>query len=104
MEKVRYLKDVRVIREETNPEMLAIKATGVAQLKHLLSPILVAAEQNDVSTGDGVYELDFVLGQAGIDPVEVELEVDVVFRMKNIPDWVKAIKVNALENSDIELI
>ncbi len=104
MEKIRYLKDVRVIREETDPEMLAIKATGIAQLKHLLSPVLIAGEQNDVSTNDGVYELDFVLGQTGVDAVDVEMEVDVVFRMKNIPDWVKAIKINALENSDIELI
>ncbi len=104
MEKIRYLKDVRVIREETNPEMLAIKATGVAQLKHLLSPELVASEHNNDAANDGVYELDFVLGQTGIDPVDVEIEVDVVFRMKNIPNWVKAIKVNALENSDIELI
>ena len=104
MQKIRYLKDVRVIREETNPEMLAIKATGVAQLKHLLSPVLVASEHNNDSANDGVYELDFVLGQTGIDLVDVEMEVDVVFRMKNIPNWVKAIKVNALENSDIELI
>ncbi len=104
MEKVRYLKNIRVIREKTNPDMLAIKASGVAQLKNLLSPILVVAEKSKASSSDGVYELDFILGQTGTDHVDVEMEVDVVFRMKNIPDWVKAIKVNALENSDIELI
>lgn len=104
MEKVRYLKNIRVFREETDTGMLAVKATGLAQLKHLLSPVLVAAKQNDISVSDGVYELDFVLGQTGINPIDVEMEVDVVFKMKNIPDWVKAIKVNALENSDIELL
>ena len=104
MEKVRYLKNIRVIREETDTGMLAVKATGLAQLKHLLSPVLVAAKQNDISVSDGVYEFDFVLGQTGINPIDVEMEIDVVFRMENIPDWVKAIKVNALENSDIELL
>jgi len=104
MEKVRYLKDIRIAREETDPGILAVKATGVAQLKNLLSPVLIANKQNNDSENDGVYELDFVLGQTGSDLVDVEMEVDVVFRMKNIPNWVKAIKVNALENSDIELI
>ena len=35
---------------------------------------------------------------------DVELEVDVVFRIKNLPDWVQGVKINAEENSDIELI
>lgn len=104
MEKIKYLKNIEVVRGEDELQMLAIKATGIAQLRNLLSPVLVAADRNKVPSGDGVYELDFVLGQTGNDLIDVEMEVDVVFRMKNIPDWVKAIKVNALENSDIELI
>jgi hypothetical protein len=104
MEKIKYLKDFEVVRGDGEQQMLAIKAKGIAQLKNLLSPSLVAAERNNTPSGDGVFELDFVLGQTGTDLMDVEMEVDVVFRMKNIPDWVRAIKINALENSDIELI
>jgi hypothetical protein len=104
MEKIKYLKNIQVIKEQTEPGILAIKATGVTQLKDLISPVLVAAERNKQPAGDGVFELDFVLGQTGTNPVDVEMEIDVVFKLKNVPDWVRAIKVNALENSDIELI
>jgi hypothetical protein len=38
------------------------------------------------------------------DYMDVEIEVDVVFRIKNLPDWVKGVKINASENSDIELL
>jgi hypothetical protein len=104
MEKVKYLKNFEVFREQSAPEMIAVKAKGVAQLKNLLSPVLVANNMDGEPAADGVYELDFVLGSTGTDAIDVEMEVDVVFRVKNLPDWVKAIKVNALENSDIELI
>ena len=104
MEKVKYIKDIRIVKEENEPRMMAVKATGVAELKHILSPILVSSTDPDIPSKDGIYEMDFVLGDSGDQLTEVEMEVDVVFRFKNIPDWVKAIKVNARDNSDIELV
>jgi hypothetical protein len=44
------------------------------------------------------------MGTTNVEDTEVDLEVDVVFRFNNLPSWVKAIKVNATDNSDIELI
>jgi hypothetical protein len=31
---------MRIIREESHPQMMAVRATGVAELRHLLSPVL----------------------------------------------------------------
>ena len=33
----------------------------------------------------GIFEMDFVLGDSGDSPVEVEIELDVVFKFKNMP-------------------
>ena len=104
MEKVKYIKGMQIIHEENQPQMMAVKATGIAELKHLLAPVLVSASDPDSPSSDGIYEMDFVLGDSGDQPTEVEMEVDVVFRFKNLPGWVKGIKINARDNSDIELI
>jgi hypothetical protein len=84
--------------------LFAIKATGIADLKHLLAPVLISSSNPDQPAKDGIYELDFVLGDSGEELTEVEMEVDVVFRFKKVPEWVKGIKINARDNSDIELI
>lgn len=104
MERVKYIKGLQIIREDEFPQVMAVKATGIAELKHLLTPVLVSASDPDNPSSDGIYEMDFILGDSGNQPTEVEMEVDVVFRFKNLPKWVKGIKVNARDNSDIELI
>ncbi len=104
MEKVKYIKGIQIIKEEDQPQMMAVKARGIAELKHILAPVLVSASDPQKPTSDGIYEMDFVLGDSGDQLTEVEMEVDVVFRFKNLPKWVKGIKVNARDNSDIELI
>ncbi len=104
MEKVKYIKGIQIIRDKEEPQMMAIKASGIAELKHLISPVLVSASDPQKPSSDGIYEMDFVLGDTGSTPMEVEMEVDVVFRFRNLPKWVKGIKVNARDNSDIELI
>ena len=101
--KIRFVKDIRIVKEDNEPDLLAIKAKGVAELKKLIAPVLVPREY-DKPPEDGIYELDFILDNTGEDYTNVELEVDVVFRVKAMPDWVKGVKINAAENSDIELI
>ena len=101
---IKFVKDVQVFREESEPGLLAVKATGVAELHRMLAPVLVSSHKYDNAPRDGVYELDFVLGAMQDEMTEVEMEVDVVFKFKKLPKWVKAIKVNATENSDIEII
>lgn len=103
MNKVRFVKDIRIVKEDNEPDLMAIKAKGVAQLKRLIAPILVAKEYDTIPK-DGIYELDFILDETGEEMANVELEVDVVFRVKALPEWVKGVKINASENSDIELL
>jgi hypothetical protein len=102
-DKVRFVKDIRIVKEDTEPDLMAIRARGIAELKKLIAPVLIAREYDTIPE-DGIYELDFVLDAAGEEMTNVELEVDVVFRVKSLPKWVKGVKINAAENSDIELI
>lgn len=101
--KVRFVKDIRIVREDTEPDLMAIKAKGIAEIKRLIAPALMPREY-DTAPEDGIFELDFKLGETDEEFTDVELEVDVVFRIKNLPAWVKGVKINAAENSDIELI
>jgi membrane-bound lytic murein transglycosylase MltF len=100
---ITYVKDVRILKETAEPDLMAIKARGIASLKKLVAPVLVPRNY-DIVPSDGIYELDFTLDEAHEDYINVELEVEVVFRVKNLPDWVRGVKINAAENSDIELL
>jgi uncharacterized ferritin-like protein (DUF455 family) len=100
---ITYVKEIRIIREPAEPDLMAIKAKGVATIKKLIAPRLVP-KSYDTESSDGIYELDFTLDETHQEFIDVELEVDVVFRIKNLPAWVKGVKVNAAENSDIELL
>jgi hypothetical protein len=68
-----------------------------------LNPVLVP-KKYDKAPEDGIFELDFKLDESGQEYTGVELEVEVVIRVKNLPDWVKGVRINADENSDIELV
>ena len=103
-DRVKFVKNIKIVKGEAEPDLLAIKATGIAELKQLLAPVLVSAKNYESPPADGIYEFDFVLGTTEDELTDVEMEVDVVFRFKNMPEWVKGIKVNAKENSDIELL
>ena len=102
-DEIKYVKDIQIVKDDTEPKLLAIKARGIAEIKKLLSPVLIPREY-DSAPEDGIYELDFKLDTTDKEYTSVEIELDVVVRIKNLPDWVKGVKVNALENSDIELI
>ena len=100
---ITYVKDIRIVKEASEPDLMAIKARGIASIKRLVAPVLIPREYAS-EPADGIFELDFTLDDTHKDFVDVELEVEVVFRIKNLPEWVKGVKVNAAENSDIELI
>jgi len=100
---ITYVKDIRIIKEAAEPDLMAIKARGIASIKRLVAPVLIPKEYSS-EPADGIYELDFTLDESHQDFVDVELEVEVVFRIKNLPEWVKGVKINAAENSDIELL
>ena len=100
---VRFVKDIRVVKDDAEPDKLAIKARGVAEINMQITPVLIPREYDEVPA-DGIYELDFKLDETNGNYNKVDLEVDVVFCIKNLPDWVKAVRINAEENSDIELL
>ena len=100
---IRYVRDIQIVKNNNEPDLMAIKAKGIAGIRKLIAPVLVPREYPEIPE-DGIYELDFLLDATEDEYTNVELEVDVVFRIKNLPDWVKGVKINAAENSDIELI
>jgi hypothetical protein len=100
---ITFVKEIRILREPADPGLMAIKAKGIATLKSLIAPVLIPRNY-EKEPADGILELDFTLDETHTDLVDVELEVEVVFRIDNLPDWVKGVKVNAAENSDIELV
>lgn len=101
--KVKYLKDIQVAKYLKGDDELAVKAKGIAELKMKISPVLVPKDYETEPT-DGIYELDFLLDESGEAYTNVDLEVEVVLYFRNLPSWVKGIKINARENSDIELL
>jgi hypothetical protein len=102
-EKIRFVKDIRIVKETSEPDLMAIKAKGIAELRKLIAPVLIPKEYKTIPE-DGIYELDFVLDHNGEQLTNVDLDIEVVFRVKSLPSWVKGVKINAAENSDIELL
>jgi hypothetical protein len=100
---IKYIRRIKIIRDDTEPGILGIKAEGVADFLTSLRPVLIP-RKTDEDPGDGIYELDFRLDESPQEIKDVEIEVNVVFRLKNVPSWVKGFRINADENSDIELI
>lgn len=100
---VKYIRNIRIIREENEPEIMAVRANGIARLSALPSPVLVPRKYDD-EPDDGIMELDFAFVGEAETQLDVEMEVDVVMKIKNLPHWVKGLRINATENSDIELI
>jgi len=101
--RIKYVRRIQVIKDSAEPGLLAIKAEGIADLRMPLHPVLIPREYSS-EPKDGIYELDFKLDETGQEITGVELEVEVIIRLKNLPAWVKGIKINADENSDIELV
>jgi hypothetical protein len=104
MNKIKYLKDLVVLRDEKYPELIQLKIAGIARLKHLLAPIIASVNEQDLSPVDGIYELDLMLSDTDGESLDVDLEMNVVIQLKNLPNNVKAIRVNAEDNSEIEII
>jgi hypothetical protein len=102
-DKIRYIRNMQVIRDDGEKKDLAIKARGIAELKIRINPVLIP-RKNDTVPEDGIYELDFALEEGEGVSTAVDLEVVVLISVSNLPSWVKGVKINALENSDIELI
>jgi hypothetical protein len=104
MKKIKLLKGLMVQRDQENPELVQLRVTGITGLKQLLSPVIASVEKHDKSSGEGIYEFDLLLSETGMELMDVDLEVSVIFQIKDLPGWVKAIRVNAEENSEIEII
>ena len=101
--KVRFLKDIQIIKDNAGLDKVAIKARGIADKRMLVIPVLIPREYKS-EPADGIYELDFELDENTGDYTNMELDVEVVIYIRNLPGWVKAVRINAENNSDIELL
>jgi hypothetical protein len=100
---ISFVKDVRIPKGAAEPHLMAIKARGTATIRRLVAPVLIPREYPSAPP-DGIFELDITLDESHQDFTDVDLEVEVFFRIKNLPDWVNGVKVNASNNSGIELL
>lgn len=101
---LKYVKNLRIIKPESEPGLMAVTANGVAEISRQYRPVLVPRQYKDAPE-DGILEMDFVLIPAEENDIsDIEMEVNIIFRIKDLPPWVKGLRVNAAENSDIELI
>jgi len=94
---------MQLIRSDDESGLLVVKASGLADIKTPYSPKLIFKEGEEPPT-DGIMELDFKLGDEGETMTGVQLEFDIVLKIKNLPSWVQGIRINAEENSEIELL
>jgi len=101
--KIKYVRDIQIIKSAENPELILIKAKGIAEITKLIAPVLVPGENKNLCE-DGVYELELKFDPAEDEGLSVDLEVEVELRIKNLPASIKAVKIIASENSDIELL
>lgn len=102
-DKIKYVKDIQITRSDKEPGLILIKATGVANLGGLIVPVLVPGNNENVEN-DGIYELDFKFESPGKGDFLVEVEIKTELRIHNLPKGVKAIKIKASDNADIEII
>ena len=101
--KVKYITNVHIEKDEKGKDTLVVKAGGIAQLKMMIHPSLIPRDY-ETEPEDGIFEMDFSLEKNSEASNDVDFEVEVVCYFRNIPDWVTGIRINAEENSDIELL
>lgn len=102
-DKIRYVKDIQLIKSDKEPGLIQIKAKGIAYISELVVPVLVPGK-NETISDDGIYELEFRFDSPGTEGMIMEIEIKTELRIKNLPDNIKAIKIKASDNADIELI
>ncbi|MEN8224094.1 MAG: hypothetical protein ABFS05_01940 [Bacteroidota bacterium] len=102
-DKIRYVRDIQIIKSKEDPGLILIKAKGIAEISELIVPVFVPGENKNLAE-DGVYELEFKLNPPGGKKLTLEVEMETELRIKNLPHNIKAIKIIASENSDIELL
>jgi hypothetical protein len=101
--KVRFVRNIQIVTDSSDQEKVAIKARGVAELKMKINPVLIP-KLYVTAPPDGIFELDFKLDEKDDAYTDVDMEVEVVLYIRNLPGWVKGVRINAAENSDIELL
>jgi len=101
--RIKYVKRVQLLKRAADPDLLAIRASGIAEVFMPSTPVLIPRKYKEIP-GDGIFEVDFKMEESGENVTNMEIEVEVLFRFMNLPSWVKGVRINASDNSDIELI
>jgi len=100
---LKYVKNLEIVRPDSEPGLVSIRANGIVEIAKLYRPVLAPRKYEEVPE-DGILELDFMLLPTEDSVSDVEMEVNLVFKVRDLPPWVKGLKVVGSENSDIELI
>jgi len=100
---VKLIRNVTISRPDNDADLMAVKANGLAEINCDISPVLIPKKYSEVPQ-DGIMELDFILAPGDSNMTDVEMEVSLVLKVKDLPSWVKGLKINASENSNIELL
>jgi hypothetical protein len=100
---IKYIRKIELTKQDGEQELLSLKAKGLAEISNIYRAVLVPKDTTYIP-GDGILELDFMMLPESGGPRNVEMEVNIVYKLKDLPAWVRGIRVNASENSDIELI
>jgi hypothetical protein len=100
---LKLVNGLQIILPENEPGLMAIKANGIAMISRLYKPVLVP-RKHDEAPEDGILEFDIHFVPAENTFTDVEMEVDLVLNKDELPSWVKGLRINAAENSEIELI
>jgi len=74
---ISYVKDIQILKEPSEPDLMAIKARGVASIRKLVAPVLVP-RQYDSAPEDGIYELDFTLDDTHQDYVVENSDIELI--------------------------
>lgn len=101
--KIKYVKGLKVIRDAARGGMISLQAEGITEIVLQAIPVLIPKKYDEIPE-DGIYEVDFSLEDSTQKQTDVAFEIRVFLPLKNLPSWVKGIRINAAENSDIELI
>lgn len=95
---------LRVWEDEHAEQLLLITVKGVIGFKPHHQPRLIKVQTGEKNNTDGILDFNLVIDEQAVLANETEIEVNLVIDKNELPKWVKAIRVNARDNFDIEML
>ena len=105
-QKIHFLTHLRVKFESTDLcELLMIDVKGFSESEILGIPSLELVNRDNVISGEGILELDFVIHPIAFSGLQRrEWDICPIFLMSDFPEGLRGIKVNAKTNTRLFLL